>query len=66
MTRTNQKGLCYTTTKQTLECPKVSINPTWKESLHKKTSQLFWHGEFNQQKKKEKNTNKLLNSDKDH
>ena len=34
--RTKQKGLCYTTTKQTLECPKVSINPTWKEGLHKR------------------------------
>ena len=28
MTRTKQKELCYTTIKQTLECPKFSINPT--------------------------------------
>ena len=33
---TKQKELCYTTTKQTLECPKVSINPTWKEDFHKR------------------------------
>ena len=63
---TKQKELCYTTTKQTLECPKVSINPTWKEGLHKKTSQLLWHGEVNQQKKKETSTNKILKSTKDH
>ena len=36
MTRTKKKELCYTTTKQTLEFPKVSINPTWKEGLHKR------------------------------
>ena len=58
--RTKQKEFCYTTTKQTLECSKVSINPTWKEGLHKKTSQLFWQGEVNQQNKKETNTKKLL------
>ena len=34
--RTKQTELCYTTMKQTLECPKVSINPTWKEFLHKR------------------------------
>ena len=34
MTRTKQKELCYTTTKQTLEFHKASINPTWKEVLH--------------------------------
>ena len=31
-----------------------------------KTSELLRHGEVNQQNKKETNTNKLLNSDKDH
>ena len=41
MTRTKQKELCYTTTKQTLECPKVSINPTWKEGLHKREVNYF-------------------------
>ena len=35
ITRTKQKELFYTTTKHTLEFPKVSINPTWKEGLHK-------------------------------
>ena len=64
--RTKQKEFFYTTTKQTLECSKVSINPTWKEGLHKKTSQLLWQGEVNQQKKKETNTKKLLKSNKDH
>ena len=32
MTRTKKKELYYTTTKQTLECPKVSLNPIWKET----------------------------------
>ena len=36
ITRTKQKELCYKTTQKTLECPKVSINPTWKEGLHKR------------------------------
>ena len=35
MRRTKQKELCYIATKQTLESHKVSINPTWKEGLHK-------------------------------
>ena len=35
ITRTKQKELYYITTKQTIECPKVSINPTWQEGLHK-------------------------------
>ena len=39
--RTKQKELCYTTTKQTLECPKVSINPTWKKGLHKRQDHYF-------------------------
>ena len=39
--RTKQNELCYTTTKQTLEFPKVSINPTWKECLHKKKVNYF-------------------------
>ena len=38
---TKQKELCYTTTKHTLEFPKVSINPTWKEILHKKQVNYF-------------------------
>ena len=66
MTRTKQKELYYITTKQTLECLEVSINPTWKEGLHKIQSQLFWQGEINQQKNKETKTNKILSSDKDH
>ena len=41
ITRTKQKELCYTTTKQTLEFPKVSINPTRKEGLHKKQVNYF-------------------------
>ena len=41
ITKTKQKELCYTTTKQTIECPKVSINPTWKESLHKRQVNYF-------------------------
>ena len=41
ITRTKQKELCYTTTKQTLELTKVSINPTWKEGLHKKPVNYF-------------------------
>ena len=41
MTRTKQKELCYTNTKQTLECPKVGINPTWKEILHKRQVNYF-------------------------
>ena len=41
ITRTKQKELCYTTTKQTLECPKVSINPIWKEGLHKRQVNYF-------------------------
>jgi len=36
ITRTKQKELCYTTTKQAPEFTKVSINPTWKEGLHKR------------------------------
>ena len=64
--RTKQKELFYTTTKQTLECPKVSINPTWKEDLHKRQVKLFGHGEVNKQKKKETSTNKILKSAKDH
>ena len=39
--RTNQKELCYTTTKQTLERTKVNINPTWKEGLHKRQANYF-------------------------
>ena len=39
--RTKQKELCYTTTKQTLEFPKVSINPTWEEGLHKRQVNYF-------------------------
>ena len=39
--RTKKKELCYTTTKQTLECPKVSINPTWKKGLHKRQDNYF-------------------------
>ena len=41
ITTTKQKELCYTTTKQTLEFPKISINPTWKEGLHKKQVNYF-------------------------
>ena len=41
ITRTKQKELYYTTTKQTLECPKVSINPTWKEGLRKRQVNYF-------------------------
>ena len=41
MTRTKQKELCHITTKQTLECPKVSINHTWKEGLHKRQVNYF-------------------------
>ena len=41
MTRTKQKELSYTTTKQTLEFPKVSINPTWKEGLHRRQVNYF-------------------------
>ena len=41
MTKTKQNALCYTTTKQTLECPKVGINPTWKEGLHKRQVNYF-------------------------
>ena len=41
ITRTNKNELCYTTTKQTPECPKVSIKPTWKESLHKRQVKYF-------------------------
>ena len=41
ITRTKQKELCYTTTKQTLELTKVNINPTWKEGLHKKQVKYF-------------------------
>ena len=39
--RTQQKELYYTATKQTLEFPKVSINPTWKEGLHKRQVDYF-------------------------
>ena len=42
ITRTKQKDLCYTTTQQTLECPKVSIRPTWKEGLYKR--QVYYFG----------------------
>ena len=36
------KGTLHdTTTKQTLECHKVSINPTWKENLHKRQVNYF-------------------------
>ena len=41
MTRTKRKELCYTTTQKTLECPKVSINLTWKEGLHKRQVNYF-------------------------
>ena len=41
ITRTKKKELFYTTTKQTLECPKVNINPTWKEGLHKRQVKYF-------------------------
>ena len=41
MTRRKQKELCSTTTKQTLEFPKVSINPTCKEGLHKRKVNYF-------------------------
>ena len=39
--RTKKKELYYSTTKQTLECPKVSVNPTWKEGLHKRQVNYF-------------------------
>ena len=39
--RSNQKELCYATTKQTLEWTKVSINPTWKEGLNKRQVNYF-------------------------
>ena len=45
--------LCYATTKQTLEFPKVSINPTWKEGLHKR--QVNYIGKVKLTKKKEGN-----------
>ena len=41
MTRTKQKELYYTTTKQTLDWTKVNINPTWKEGLHKRQVNYF-------------------------
>ena len=65
ITRTKQKELFYTTTKQTLEIPKVSINPTWKEGLHKRQVNYFGMVKLTK-KRRRKNTNKFLNSDKDH
>ena len=50
ITRTKQKDLFYTTTQQTLDRTKVSINSTWKEGLHKRQ---VWQGEVDQQKEKE-------------
>ena len=34
ITKIWQKDSCYTTTKQTLDYPKVNINPTWEGGLH--------------------------------
>ena len=65
ITITKQKELCYTTTKQTLECPKVSINPTWKEGFHKRQVNYFGMVKLTN-KRIRKPTNKILNSDKDH
>ena len=41
ITRTKQKELYYTTTKHTLEFPKIIINPTWKECRHKRQVKYF-------------------------
>ena len=64
--RTKQKEFCYTTTKQTLECPKVSINPTWKEGLCKRQVNYFGMVKLTNKTRRNGNTNKLLNSDKYH
>ena len=41
--RTKQKELCYTTTKQTLECPKVSINLLGRKAcIRDKSTTLAW------------------------
>ena len=55
ITRTKQKELCYTTTQKTLEFPKVSINLTWKEGLHKIQVNYFGMVKLTNKRRRKKN-----------
>ena len=60
------KGTLLYNHQTTLECPKFSVNPTWKEGLHKRQVNYFGMVKLTNKIRSKTNTNKLLNSEKDH